>query len=45
MFKGLDKNSDGLLSRQEIIEGYKKLFSAEEAEREVDKIFEAIDFD
>ena len=41
-FKALDKNSDGKLSREELIEGYKKIYG-ELAEEEVDKILQRVD--
>ena len=41
-FKALDKNSDGKLSRDELIEGYQKIFG-ELAEEEVDKILARVD--
>lgn len=43
-FKALDKNSDGKLSREELIEGYRKTFG-DLAEEEVDKILKAADTD
>jgi calcium-dependent protein kinase len=41
-FKALDKNSDGKLSRDELIEGYRKIYG-ELAESEVDKILARVD--
>lgn len=41
-FKALDKNSDGKLSRDELIEGYRKIYG-ELAEEEVDKILARVD--
>lgn len=41
-FKALDVNSDGKLSRDELIEGYKKIYG-ELAESEVDKILARVD--
>ena len=38
----MDKNSDGKLSRDELIEGYRKLYG-ELAEEEVDKILARVD--
>ena len=43
-FKTLDKNSDGKLSRDELIEGYRKTFG-DLAEEEVDKIMRIADTD
>lgn len=41
-FKALDKNSDGKLSRDELIDGYRKIYG-ELAEEEVDKILAKVD--
>jgi calcium-dependent protein kinase len=41
-FKALDKNSDGKLSRDELVEGYRKIYG-ELAELEVDKILAKVD--
>ncbi len=41
-FKVLDKNSDGKLSRDELVEGYRKIYG-EMAEIEVDKILAKVD--
>ena len=43
-FKALDKNSDGTLSREELIEGYRNIYG-EMADQEVDKILERVDAD
>ena len=44
-FRVLDKNGDGILSKEEIILGYKQIMSDEEAEIEVKKIMEFVDTD
>lgn len=41
-FKALDKNSDGKLSREELIDGYRTIFG-DLAEEEVDKILARVD--
>lgn len=43
-FKALDKNSDGKLSREELIEGYRQTLG-DMAEEEVDRIMKAADTD
>jgi calcium-dependent protein kinase len=43
-FKALDKNSDGKLSREELIDGYRKTMG-DLAEDEVDRIIKAADTD
>ena len=43
-FKALDKNSDGKLSRQELIEGYRQIMG-DLAEAEVDRIMAIADSD
>lgn len=43
-FKALDKNSDGKLSRQELVEGY-RVIMGDLAEEEVDRILKAADTD
>lgn len=42
-FRALDLNSDGLLSKDELIEGYKKIMNAAEAEAEVERILKTVD--
>ena len=44
MFKSLDKNQDGKLSREELIDGYRNIYG-EMAEEEVDKILQRVDAD
>ena len=42
-FQRLDKNGDGVLSKEEIIEGYKGIMEDEEAILEANRIFDAVD--
>ena len=44
-FKALDKNSDGKLSREELIEGYSKIMGELAAEEQVDNIMKIADAD
>mmetsp|Transcript_42606 Transcript_42606/g.40876 ORF Transcript_42606/g.40876 Transcript_42606/m.40876 type:complete len:86 (+) Transcript_42606:904-1161(+) len=44
IFSALDVNHDGKLSREELIEGYRKIYG-EFAEEEVDKIMKLADID
>ena len=45
-FTALDKNADGRLSREELIEGYTNLYGdPERAAKEVDLIIESVDVD
>lgn len=45
IFQSLDKNGDGVLSREEIFEGYKNTLGEVEAKKEVDRIMTEIDID
>eukprot|EP01017_Pseudomicrothorax_dubius_P024218 TRINITY_DN2577_c0_g1_i2.p2 TRINITY_DN2577_c0_g1~~TRINITY_DN2577_c0_g1_i2.p2 ORF type:complete len:342 (+),score=75.02 TRINITY_DN2577_c0_g1_i2:576-1601(+) len=42
-FRALDLNGDGLLSREELIEGYKKIMNAAQAEEEVTRVLSTVD--
>lgn len=42
-FQALDLNHDGLLSREELIIGFSKIMSKEDAEKEVERIMRVID--
>lgn len=45
-FMALDKNADGKLSHQELVEGYTLIYgSKEQAEKEVDIIMKKVDVD
>ncbi len=45
MFQSLDTNGDGVLSREEIYEGYRQTLGDVEARKEVDRIMDEIDMD
>lgn len=47
-FKAIDKNSDGKISKEELVEGYKKIYkhmSEEDVVREAEKLFAIADAD
>ena len=43
VFKMLDKNGDGVLSQEELIQGYTRLIGEEQAKKEVEQIMQNID--
>ena len=45
IFQSLDTNGDGVLSREEIYEGYRQTLGDVEAKKEVDRIMNEIDMD
>ena len=45
IFSSMDKNNDGMLSKEEIKEGYEEHFGQAIDDDEIDKIFDAIDTD
>jgi len=45
IFQSFDKNNDGVLSREEIFEGYKAILGEVEAQKEVDRIMHDADLD
>lgn len=45
IFKAMDKNNDGMLSKEEIAEGYEEHFGMAIDDEELDRMFDAIDTD
>lgn len=45
IFKALDKNGDGKLSKDEILEGYNSFFGKHMEREDLEKLFEAADID
>lgn len=45
IFKAMDKNNDGMLSKEEIAEGYEEHFGMSIDDEELDRMFDAIDTD
>jgi calcium-dependent protein kinase len=45
LFQQFDKNGDGVLSKEEILEGYKSILGDVEAEREAERIMQEVDLD
>jgi calcium-dependent protein kinase len=45
IFKSMDKNNDGMLSKEEIAEGYEEHFGLAIDDEELDRMFDAIDTD
>lgn len=43
LFRSLDKNNDGTLTRAELIEGYKTLYKMTDPEDEVDRLMQEVD--
>ena len=45
VFKQMDKNGDGVLTKEEVMEGYEEVFGIQLNEDEIDRIFKNIDLD
>ena len=45
IFKAIDKNGDGRLSKDEIMEGYDQFFGKNLDKNDIEKMFDAVDID
>jgi calcium-dependent protein kinase len=45
IFKAIDKNGDGKLSKEEIFDGYDKFFGKNMEKEDLEKMFDAVDID